>query len=76
MIRKFENSEFVIYQNKKGNIIYSLASFGYTGTGVEYEWIKLEKNLDKNAGDNMIDSVYDTFSIEEKEGSTIVKLRY
>ncbi len=27
MIRKFENSEFVIYQNKKGNIIYSLVSF-------------------------------------------------
>ena len=73
--KKVKNPDYTGVGQKIGEDTENSTS-GYTGTGVEYEWIKLEKNLDENAGDNMIDSVYDTFSIEEKEGSTIVKLRY
>lgn len=82
----YENIEYDIYKKVKNPNYTGVgqklgedtenSTSGYTGTGVEYEWIKLEKNSDENTGDNMIDSVYDTFSIEEKEESTIVKLRY
>ena len=82
----YENIEYDIYKKVKNPNYTGVgqklgedtenSTSGYTGTGVEYEWIKLEKNSDENTGDIMIDSVYDTFSIEEKEESTIVKLRY
>ena len=73
--KKVKNPNYTGVGQKLGEDTENSTS-GYTGTGVEYEWIKLEKNSDENTGDIMIDSVYDTFSIEEKEESTIVKLRY
>lgn len=73
--KKEKNPDYTGVGQKIGEDTENSTS-GYTGTGVEYEWIKLEKNLDENTGDNMIDSVYDTSSIEKKEDSTIVKLRY
>lgn len=73
--KKVKNPDYTGVGQKLGEDTENSTS-GYTGTGVEYEWIKLEKNLDENAGDNMLDSVYDTFSVEEKDNSTIVKLRY